>query len=335
MFDFLKKKRGKSITVSIIFGAIILVFVFFGYQTETTPAGYAATINNKTITINEYRRLYDRQINFYTQIFGDKFNFSQQAPYIRQQTLDQLIRTELLAQAARQEGLWVSDAQVRDQIFNYPAFQKDGRFQRDYYKSVLQSNRLSDYQFENELRRDQMVQNLRTLFQEFVKPTGSELKREYEVGKTRVKVEFLLLDLKDMAAKMGPSEEEIQVFLNNEENRKRATDYYDSHLADYTQEEQIRARHILIKANPKEKKTQSEALKKIQNLREQIENGGDFGTIAETDYSGRASSLTTYYSCHAQKSAFTGSDSIALCPESITLRARAKITYCLKSCGFF
>lgn len=58
--------------------------------------------------------------------------------------------------------------------------------------------------------------------------------------------------------------------------------YFEDHKADMKQEEQVKARHILVKVDEKaDLKTQTAALKKIQEAQAKIKKGEDFAKVAK------------------------------------------------------
>ena len=58
--------------------------------------------------------------------------------------------------------------------------------------------------------------------------------------------------------------------------------YYDGHPEMFTQPESVRARHILIKVDPKgDDKVKAAARKKIEEIQKKIKDGGDFEALAK------------------------------------------------------
>jgi parvulin-like peptidyl-prolyl isomerase len=88
-------------------------------------------------------------------------------------------------------------------------------------------------------------------------------------------------DIKEQLMVMQLIDKEIKgkaILPNEAEVRK----YYDEHKKELKQEEQARARHILIRVDEKaDLKTQSAALKKIQEIQAKVKKGGDFAALAK------------------------------------------------------
>ena len=112
MFDKMKKQitsgrlSAKSITALILFGAIILVFVFFGL-----PAGNgggslatAARVNNTLISVADLRSESARMEQMYSQFMGAMGSGEAQRQFIQRQALDRLIE-----KTPRPSTSWMED----------------------------------------------------------------------------------------------------------------------------------------------------------------------------------------------------------------------------------
>lgn len=105
-------------------------------------------------------------------------------------------------------------------------------------------------------------------------------------------------EFKEMLAKMKITEPQIKIQLKEDLAIQALIDkqvvekvnvteqdsqaYYDTHPEAFKQAEQIRASHVLVKADPKADPAQkAEALKKIESVQDKLKAGGDFGTLAK------------------------------------------------------
>ena len=267
------RERRTKFTAYILFSAIIIVFIFWGIQSGDMPqqGGYAATVNNTVISIGEFRRAVDQQMQFYSRIFGQQFDMNaQRSMQIRSSTLDRLISQELLVQAAQDQGITASDAEIRQQIFDIPAFQKDGRFQRDAYNNYLNYVRMSPSQFETDLRKDLVLKDLRQIFETASKPTSGEVEKEMLARALKVNVEFVAYDSNEAGQHLKVPAAEVEKFLNSADSAKKIEEYYNAHKSDYVKEGEVRARHILIKAAQGDKAAEDAARAKIKVIQERL-----------------------------------------------------------------
>ncbi len=219
MIDQLKKQmsRGglsfKSVTAILIFGAIILVFVFFGLPTQQTGGGSlgsAARVNNTIISVADFNNEAQRLEQMYASLFGGQMSGDMQRQMVRGQALENLITLELIAQSASKQGIITTDAEVRDFIAqDITAFQKDGRFQRDLYYNYLQYSRLTASEFEDRIRKDRANQRTRRIFEASSVPLSLEFEKLKALKQMKLNVAFLALDQDAILAKKTVTKEQL------------------------------------------------------------------------------------------------------------------------------
>ena len=100
-----------------------------GCDTRIQDAEAAATVNGKPIPMKDFARSYAQQSdNFRRQ--GVPADMLKQFG-IHKQVMDQLVNTELLSQAAEARGLKTSNEDLAKVLKEAPAFQKDGKFNKE------------------------------------------------------------------------------------------------------------------------------------------------------------------------------------------------------------
>ncbi len=197
MAEKLKRKlSAKSVTAIILFGAIILVFVFFGLPGRLgAGVGSIARVNNSLISLADFQQEENRIQQYYQNLFGSQMDFSSQRQLLRQQALENLIRMELVSQAAQKNGILTTDAEVRDFIVkDIPFFQQNGQFQREFYSRYLESTRSTPADFENKVRKDIANVRARQIFEIVAGPTAVELKKLQDLKAQKINVLFVKID---------------------------------------------------------------------------------------------------------------------------------------------
>lgn len=269
MLENLKEKTVRhKLLAAILFGAIILVFAFFTYQPPgQVGSGYAARVNHQIISVREYRNALEQMIGFYSQMFGGNFDAeAQKQMRVRYYALEQLISREATIQAADKAGIQVSNEEVRDLITGIPAFQENGQFRRDLYNAFLGNRRMSAAQFEAEIKRDIVFNKTKEIFESSLIPSEGELERIKKMSESKLNVEFLRFDTSRLGTKVPVSNEEANKFLATDEGQKRAKEYFEMNRGQFEKDEQIKARHILIKAD-RSPESDKAALDKVQKLK--------------------------------------------------------------------
>ena len=304
MFDFIRKRSDrKGLGVYIIFGALVVVFALFGYNTmnHREGVGVAARVNTRAISLLEYKDAYENAQAFYSQIFGPDFaNDPQRQSMLRRQALEQLIQQESAYQQASELGVYITPLEVRETLVKIPAFQDKGKFQRERYENFLRYKQTDAGRFEDQLKRDLSGQKIRRFWTAAMFGTQSEAQRTQNLRNTKVNVEFLRFDPEAATTQIAPRDAEIQSFLAKPEAKKRAEEFYALNKSQFTQEEQVRARHILVKATSNKPEDLEAARKRAEGIKERAKNedfaklasevsedvgsksqGGDLGTFAK------------------------------------------------------
>lgn len=276
MLDFMKSRKDRhGITVYLIFGTIILVFVFWGFKTVDAPrAGYAAEVNHEIVSVSEFRRAFDRQLQFYSQFMGGQFTpKGEQLVGMKKDILEKLIGSKLISQAAETSGFKATDVEVRDQIFSIPQFQTNGRFDRQIYKAYLEQVRLSPSEFENGLKEGIRMNLARGVMTSVFRPSGEEAKKLYTLQNTKMNVDFVKISRLDL----GATDKDLDAFMKDPAAQEKIKKFYDNNKSQYSLGEQLRASHILIKTTPGK---EEEARKKINEIAEKAKTE-DFGKLAK------------------------------------------------------
>lgn len=282
MAEKLKRRiSAKSITAMILFGAICLVFVFFGLPGRLgAGVGSVARVNNTLISIADFQQEEQRVQQYYASLFGGGMDLSSQRQLLRQQALENLVRTELGSQAARADGIHATDGEVRDFIVNQiPFFQEEGRFRRDRYDQYLAQTRSSAGEFENKVRKDIENQRSQHLFEIVGRPNAVENAKLKALKETKLNVGFVRLEQDQLLKNFNISEAEAQKALSDPEFAKKAQENFEANKGTYEQKEEVHAQHILIAAKEGDAAAGEAALKKATEIRKSADKE-DFGKLA-------------------------------------------------------
>lgn len=294
--------------------AVVVVFVAFVFVdfggfvpgAETPAARNAATVGNMSVSWQEFEREYrglesrlrdQLGANYDPAIFGER---------LPAQALDRLVSQRILASEARDLGLQITDAELREAIRGIPGLtDADGRFiGKDAYTAALRSMGYSAESFERSLREDLMVQRLNDAMRQGVFIPASEVERADRERAERVALRFIELpwaevgavevDDTGLAAFFAENQEDYRLperrvvdFLVVEQSRLLETitpteeqllAHYQAHLEDYTQQEQVQARHILVNTNATRDAAAAAAL--IEQIKARVTAGEDFAALA-------------------------------------------------------
>lgn len=295
------RERSKGWLAKTILALITVPFALWGIESYLQQAGSnvaVAKVGDDTITIQQYSNALQNVRN-QLQADGKADPSVLESPALKQSVLDRLINTRLLNQEVKRGNFYIGDQQLSRYIVEMPEFQEAGKFSQEQYDQLLKQNRLTPSQFENSLRGDLLVQQVRdsldpaiyvpaslakqrleTEYQsrevsvaelktaDFIKQVKidpAEVKAYYESNKDKfrtpeqVKLEFVLMSANTLISDMRVTDDEVKKF-------------YTENAEKFQGNEQRRASHILIsfgvsatpEAKEKAKKKAEEVLAEVK-----------------------------------------------------------------------
>jgi hypothetical protein len=224
----------RSVTAFFIFGAIALVFVLFGLPQDLGGSlSKVASVNGKIISASEFQREQERVKNQYASMFGGAQDLGFQADFFSQQAVESLIRNELVHQYAEKTRVFVSDAEVAKRIIEIPAFQKEGRFQRDYYSNYLSATRQSAFEFETSMKKQIQGIRLRALFEAALHPTDLEVGNIAKLKSIQMNYEFAKFNEDGFFTKNKVSESSVKQLAEDKNQEAVLNDFYSANAKDF------------------------------------------------------------------------------------------------------
>jgi peptidyl-prolyl cis-trans isomerase D len=280
---FRHKLSAKNITAIILFGAIIMVFVFFGMPSQQMGVGSVAQVNETLISVADFQseeQRIQRIQEYYAQMFGQPASFSaERQKMIRRQAAESLVNQELLSQAAKKQGILATAPEVVDQIRQTPEFQENGQFQSETYFRLLEANRLTPSDFENRIRKQVAQNRVLQLFQVAATANKIETEKNHILQQTKWNVAFVKFDSEANAVDLAVSAAAVTSALTQPDFLKRAEDEFKANQNKYQQKEEVRAQHILIGFKAGDKLSEKVALDKVMALKARLPKE-DFGVLA-------------------------------------------------------
>jgi peptidyl-prolyl cis-trans isomerase D len=311
----LKVFRDNIKYLSWVLWAVIALFVLFvfvdfgsGLGQQQQAGTTAARVGDETVTVAEFQRQYQELESMYRQIYGEQFT-----PEVAQQlrlpiqALDRAVNQKILLGEAERLGLKVSDSELRDYILGQTVFQDDqGNFiGEEKYSQILQANRYTVPRFEAESRDQILLQKLASVLQANLYVSDDEVERSYRNEVEKAKIRYLQLPRNrflqgveipqnELAAYFEQHKEELRlpeqrdvayVVVDNAKlfgqvkvEDKDIQDYYNANQAEFTSEEQVRVRHVLVMVN--DARTDEAAKARIAEAQKKLQGGADFAAVS-------------------------------------------------------
>jgi len=142
---------------------LFAVFVFWGISNVFTMVGSSSAIahvNGKPVDISLLQTEYQRELDQAEQSNPGQPDLADRQK-IAQSAMTTVLRQQVLAAAEHALGVVAPDSAVKQTVYNLPAFQTNGVFDKAKFTAVLQQNNLAPDEFlgliKNELRDNQLV----------------------------------------------------------------------------------------------------------------------------------------------------------------------------------
>ena len=219
-----------------ILGVLALVFAAWGaygiVNLNFGSSDYAATVNGKTITLQQAQNAWLRDQGQIDQAYGGNVP-SALRTQLQNEVLEELINEALIAQRTEQLGYRISQADLIQAIRAVPAFQVGGHYSPQAAQDALTEAGISLAQFErdlqSELRRNQLVEGIRA--SDFLTPV--EIQRANALYDEQRDVQYLEFPSSGYASKAPVTPAEIQA-------------YYQAHQAQFLIPESVDLRYAQL-----------------------------------------------------------------------------------------
>jgi len=293
---------------------IIVVFaLYFGFgRMRGKREAMVAEVNGQIITVKDFNQSYQNLLALYRNRYKNQLsNEMIRALGLKQQALNELIDNILLYQEGRRMNFHVSPEELRRSIQSFPLFQVDGKFNKGMYLRLLRLNRMEPEDFEQMQEQHLLIDKVRNLILQNTGTISEEEAREaYLIENERVNLEFIRVKKEDFLEKSQATRAEVdEYFLRHRESfripervnahymvfrpkdfRDKVEDisqeeikiYYEMNIEDFVDQEQVKARHILIGVSPDADPGKIEqARKKAEEILAKAKQGEDFASLAE------------------------------------------------------
>ena len=315
MLDRMRRHKGWlkwSLAIVVLAFIIFYVPAFLGRGDDgsgVASSDTVASIDGRAITVYDFQRAYQAQIQVYRNAYGG--NFSEQMLKqlgIDQQILQQMVDEEASLSEATRRGITVSDAELEQRILAIPAFNENGQFiGQARYATLLRMQRppMTIEQFEQSLRKSLVLEKLRSAVTEWVTVPDTDVDREFVRRNDKVKLELVAFGADKFRSEVKVADEELAPYFEAHKEQYRIGEkrkirfvlvdvdamrassrptareveraYADS-IELYSTPEQVRASHILLKT---EGKKEDEVKAKAEQMLKDVKAGGDFAALAK------------------------------------------------------
>jgi peptidyl-prolyl cis-trans isomerase D len=302
------RDRAQGWFATIVFSILLIPFALWGinwYARNRTEV-VIAKVNGTKINLHDYERAYQQTRRYMQAVAPDLGKLDLQQ--LKQQTVDKLVEDQLLKDAKDSRGLRVGNQVLAAQIQQFPALQKDSKFDIARYDALLREQGFSPAGFEEKMRSDLAIEQLRQGISDTnfvtqaaidgleklhgqkrdvafatiaadplkaqIQPTDSDIENYYKQNQARfmspeqVKIAYIELSADELAKTVPVDEQGLK-------------DYYETHKATYSSPEERSANHILVHVEKNAKPEEVEAArKKAEGYLNEAKAGKSFEDLA-------------------------------------------------------
>lgn len=300
------RQSTQSTAAKIIIGLIVLSFAAFGLET-LLPGGAGtsvAEVNGEEITPFALQEAITQQKRQLVSILGDNIDPAMlDDERLQPRALDSLIQRMLLLQKSAELKLVASDSQIAKSITSVAAFQLNGMFSADAYKSVLANAGYTPERFRRAQADDIVLTQLQTAINETDFATALELSATANLIAEERDVRYLVIPDADLVSDDDLSMEALQQYYRDNEvaffnPEQVVVDYillegsdfavsvdealveeqYEAVKDEYEVSEQARVSHILLIQADDELDTAY--AQRVADTGERLGRGEDFADLA-------------------------------------------------------
>lgn len=311
MLDLIRSSA-QSFGVKIAFGLIILVFVFWGVGNfnDRDYTNVVAVVNGQPILAIEFEKAYQNAEEY---IMRNNPGISREQlaqDHLGRQVLRDLIQQSLLLQEAERAGVQVSPQEMRRHVEQIKSFQdENGKFSPAVYKRVLEAQRMTPAQYENDLRKQLLQEKMFALVTAPAWVDPDESRHRYNFLREKRLVDYLFFPASDFTSRSEVKEEAIDEWYESHKpdftvpasidlsyimvnpadlvdkekiSREAIENWYEANKSRFETKEQVKASHILVPLpEDADEETRKAASEKIANIREEIRAGKSFAAAAD------------------------------------------------------
>jgi peptidyl-prolyl cis-trans isomerase D len=236
------RKQKESIVIKIVFVIIVLsfvgtIFLVWGKGSDGIgggSSGYAAKVNGKKITLEEYQSAYQRIRNMYQQIYGQSLPPEMEKTLgLKKVALDGLIDNMWAIKEAKNLGIKVSKDDVSASIEAMQMFQKDGKFNFDQYQQLLRSNRMTPKDFEEGQEAEVTLKKVRQTIKDKAVASDADALAQYKKENDKLDLDFVAYAPADVVAEVKLTEADLN-------------DYLQKNQSDFKTAEKVALSYILL-----------------------------------------------------------------------------------------
>jgi peptidyl-prolyl cis-trans isomerase D len=304
------RKYAQSWGIKIIFGLIIIVFVFWGVGSfRGDKASVLAIVDGDPVLIKDYEKAYQENLRLVKNKNPNITDKDLQDGGFRQQVFSNMVTTRLLEKQAAKLGISVGADELRAEIAKIPAFLDESKkFDVKRYENILSANGVTPGEFEADFRQNLLMEKLASFISLPATVTDAEARTIFDFMREQAVIRYIPFKTEDFAKDVSPTDAQIASYYEAKKDEfatpaQVKIDYveftpkalakpdevseadieaaYASNQKKYARPEQVRVRHFLIMlpADAPQEAVDA-ATAKLKEIADKLRGGADFAALA-------------------------------------------------------
>jgi peptidyl-prolyl cis-trans isomerase D len=273
MMSTLRDKKTMQFILWILIAAFVIGFLFLAggrWLIKEDTRNLVATVGDEKITYSDFSKVYQPASD---RLYGSKTTepTQEEIANLKKQVLNRLIDNVILEKTAAKLGITVSLEEIAASIQRQNYFlDENGKFDKNRYYQVLQSNQLTPEEFEASERNQILQQKIHSVLNDGILFTNQDVDNYKNLLSRDLKAVFVVMNPEKYEQQNKPTEEELR-------------SYYETNQDKYDHQERAKVRHILLGLSGSENITDQEKAKKtLSDYRDQILSGkAQFSDLAK------------------------------------------------------
>ena len=303
------RRYAQSWGIKIVFGLIILVFVFWGVGSfRGDKATVLATIDGQPVLIKDFEKAYQEGLRVVKSKNPNITDKELQEGGFRWQVFNNMLISRLLEEQAKKLGVTVSSDELRAEIAKIPAFQnKDKKFDPQRYENLLKANDVTPGEFEADFRQNLLLEKLGGFIGLPAAVSETEARSIFDFMREQAVIHYISFKGADFEAGVTPTDDQVKAYYEahkdqfatpaqikidyveftpkalakpGEVSDADVEAYYKANEKKYARPEQVKVRHFLIMLPadaPKEAVDAAEA--KLKDIAAKLKAGAEFTSL--------------------------------------------------------
>jgi len=197
-------------------------FVGWGAYSYGKKQDEVAKVKDTIIKVKDIQDIYSQMFNQLNQIMGGKLDEATAKKFgLEKAAFRQALQKAILIQFAKDNGLYITDEELAQNLISIPAFQKNGKFDEKLYKIFLQNAHLEPREFEANLRKDMLIEKLLNALNLPSTKTTQDSLASFFFMEDKISIKTIY------APQINVSEDEIKAFWQKHKDNYKSPLSYD------------------------------------------------------------------------------------------------------------